>query len=70
MMAVLFFTCPNTQRRAPTNIGTDVKSLRAAWSEKLKVDCSLCGEVHEMSVRETFVDSALHDATDRLRGLI
>lgn len=69
-MAVLFFTCPNTQRRAPTNIETDVKSLRAAWSGKLKVNCSLCGEMHEMSVRETFVDSALHDATDRLRGLI
>lgn len=69
-MAVLSFTCPNTRRRAPTNIATDVKSLRAAWSEKLKVHCSLCGEVHEMSVRETFVDSALHDATDRLGRLI
>ena len=66
-MAVLFFTCPNTQRRAPTNNETDVKSLRAAWSEQLKVHCSLCGEVHEMSVRETFVDNALHDATDRSR---
>jgi hypothetical protein len=68
-MAVLFFTCPNTRRRAPTTIETDVKSLRAAWSEKLKVLCSLCGEMHEMSVREVFVESALHDATDRLQTL-
>jgi transcription elongation factor Elf1 len=69
-MGVLSFTCPNTQRRALTNIETNVKSLRAVWSEMLKVNCSLCGEVHEMSVRETFVDSALHEATDRLRRLI
>jgi hypothetical protein len=55
----------NTQRRAPTTIKTDVASLRANWSEKLKIDCSLCGEVHEVSVREIFVDSALREATDQ-----
>jgi transcription elongation factor Elf1 len=68
-MAVLFFTCPNTGRRAPTGINTDPQSLRAAWSEKLEVHCSLCGKVHEMSVRETYVDSVLHDASDRLRSV-
>jgi hypothetical protein len=47
-----------------------VQSLRATWSERLKVNCSLCGEVHEMTVRETFVDSALLDATDRMRRMI
>jgi hypothetical protein len=70
MMAILFFTCPNTRQRAPTGIETDVQSLRATWSERLKVNCSLCGEVHEMTVRETFVDSALLDATDRMRRMI
>jgi hypothetical protein len=69
-MAVLFFTCPDTGQRAPTGVDTDLESLRATWSEKLKVHCSLCGKVHEMSVRETYVDSALHDATDRLRRVI
>jgi hypothetical protein len=69
-MAVLFFTCPDTGQRAPTGVDTDLESLRVTWSEKLKVHCSLCGKVHEMSVRETYVDSALHDATDRLRRVI
>ena len=69
-MAFLFFTCPNTRQRAPTSITLDLESLRARWSDTFKVHCSLCGEVHEMSVRETYVDSALHDATDRLRQVI
>jgi hypothetical protein len=70
VMAILFFTCPNTRQRAPTGIETDVKNLRATWSERLKIHCSLCGEVHEMTVRETYVDSALLDATDRMRRMI
>jgi hypothetical protein len=70
VVAVLFFTCPNTRQRAPTGIETDVHSLRATWSERIKIPCSLCGKVHEMSVRETFVDSALLDATDRMRRMI
>jgi hypothetical protein len=69
-MAFLLFTCPNTRRRAPTSIEMNVASLHATWSQLLKVHCSLCGEVHEISVSETFVDSALHDATDRARGLV
>jgi hypothetical protein len=66
-MAVLFFTCPNTHQRAPTSIKTDVESLRTTWSQTLKIHCSLCGEVHELLVSEVYVDSALHDATDRLQ---
>jgi hypothetical protein len=68
MMAVLYFTCPNTRRRAPTSIETGVESLRATGSQTLKIHCSLCGEVHEILVSEIFVDSALLDATDPLRG--
>jgi hypothetical protein len=37
-----------------------VKSLHASWSDMLDVHCPLCG-----AVRETLIDSALHDATDR-----
>jgi len=67
MMPVLLFACPKTRRRAPTSIEMDVASVRATWSQILKVHCSLCGEAHEISVSETFVDSALRDATDRLQ---
>jgi hypothetical protein len=64
-MSQLMFTCPKTRRRAPTGLETDVQSLRAAWTKKLTVNCPLCGEVHEISVREAFVQAALHDAVER-----
>jgi hypothetical protein len=66
-MASLFFTCPTTRQQAPVGIETDVQSLQAAWKTTLKVKCPHCGEVHEISVRETYINSALQDVTDRLR---
>jgi hypothetical protein len=32
--------------------------------------CPYCSEVHEISVRETYINGALQDATDRLRRSI
>ena len=64
-MSELFFTCPKTLRQAPTGIGTDAESLRTTWKSTLKLDCPHCGEVHEISVRETYLNSALRDANER-----
>ena len=61
-MAPLLFTCPRTNQQAPTGVETDVQSLSAAWKATLKVNCPHCGEVHEISVRETYINGALHDA--------
>ena len=58
-MSSLFFTCPTTHQQAPTGIETDVQSLRAAWKATLNVKCPHCGEVHEISVRETYINGAL-----------
>jgi hypothetical protein len=69
-MAPLLFTCPKTDQRAFTGIRTDVDSLHALWKVMLKVNCPHCGEVHQISVRETFVTGALFGATDRLRELL
>jgi phage terminase large subunit GpA-like protein len=68
-MASLFFTCPTTHQQAPTGIQTDVQSLQAAW-KALKVKCPHCGEVHQISERETYINGALQDASGRLRGAI
>jgi phage FluMu protein Com len=43
-------------------IETDVQSLRAAWKATLKVKCPRCGEMHEISVRKTYINGALEDA--------
>jgi hypothetical protein len=65
-MASLFFTCPTTRQHVPTGIETDVQSLQAAWKVMLKVKCPRCGEMHEVSVRETYLNGALDDASDQL----
>jgi hypothetical protein len=64
-MASLLFTCPQTHQKVPTGVETDVQSLRA-WKATLKVDCPCCGAVHEIAVREAYLDSAMLAATDRL----
>jgi hypothetical protein len=69
-MAPLFFTCPKTNQIAPTGIETDVQSLSAAWKATLKVNCPHCGEMHEISVRDTYINGALDDAADQLRQVI
>jgi hypothetical protein len=66
-MASLFYNCPKTHQYAPTGVEIDVQSLRATWKATLKVDCPHCGEIHKISVRETFINSVLQDATDRSR---
>ena len=65
-MATLLFTCPNTNQRAPTGIETDVQSLSTSWKATLKVNCPYCGEVHEISVSETYINDVLSLAADRL----
>ena len=67
-MDPLLFICPRTNQQAPTGIETDVQSLSASWRAILRVDCPHCGEVHEISVRETYINGALDAAADRLRS--
>jgi hypothetical protein len=69
-MASLLFICPKTNQQASTGIETDVKSLSASWRAILKVPCPRCGGVHEISVRETYINGALEDAAKRLPPVI
>ena len=64
-MAPLLFVCPKTNQRASTGIATDIKSLSASWRATLNVDCPHCGEVHQISVRETYLNAVLQDAAAR-----
>ena len=68
-MSQLLYTCPKTQRRIPTGVATDFESLRVSWTKTLKLNCPLCGGVHEICIRETYTDGALFDATDQFSPL-
>ena len=65
-MGSLLFTCPDTNQQVPTGVETDVQSLRASWASTLKVDCP-CGKVHQISVRDAYINGALDDAVRCLR---
>ena len=58
-VAMLLFTCPNTNRKAPTGVEMDVQGLRAQWKARLKLDCPYCSDVHDICVREVYVNGAL-----------
>jgi hypothetical protein len=42
--------------QAPSGIETDVQSLNASWKAMLKVNCPHFGGVHEIPVRETYIN--------------
>jgi hypothetical protein len=58
-VARLLFTCPNTSRKASTGVEMDVQGLRQYWKLTLKLDCPHCDEVHDVCVREAYLDSAV-----------
>ena len=57
MSSELLFTCPTTKQRARTGIETDIRTLSATLGGKLTVDCPLCGQPHEISVRDVYIES-------------
>jgi hypothetical protein len=65
-VARLLFTCPNTSRKASTGVEMDVQGLRQYWKLTLKLDCPHCDDVHDVRVREVYIDSAVEglDQTD------
>ena len=68
-MASLFFTCPTTHHEAPTGIETDVQAFKPLGRQRSKSNAHIA-VVHQISVRETYINGALQDATDRLRRAI
>ena len=65
-MASLFFICPATRQHAPTGIETDAESLRTFWKATLSVKCPHCARMHNILVRETYINNALEDAVVQL----
>jgi hypothetical protein len=66
-MPSLFFTCPKTRQQADTGIMTDAESLRDTWSMTLNVNCPHCGQMHAVSVRETYIDAAIRSVSESAR---
>jgi hypothetical protein len=66
-MPELEIACPKTQLRVPTGIARNVESLVLTWALKLEVKCPHCGEEHEITVREAYLDGVLRAALSKRR---
>ena len=64
---LLTFTCPKTKKRTPTRVEADARTLRASWKSRLLVKCPSCGGLHEISVRDAYLNGAV-DAVGRADG--
>ena len=56
-----------TRQQAVTGIMTDAESLRDSWSMTLNVNCPDCGQMHAVSVRETYIDAAIRNVSEIAR---
>jgi hypothetical protein len=62
MVGTLHFFCPTTHQQVPTDIKTDLQSLCASWRSTVNIHCPHCRQVHEISVRDTYLSGALVSA--------
>ena len=58
-MGPLLVQCPNTFALINTGVETDAASLAVAWSSALRLDCPHCNEVHEVRVREAYLQDVM-----------
>ena len=58
-MACLHFTCPNTNRIAPTGVEMDVQGLRTHWRSTLTLNCPHCDDVHDVCVSEVYLAACI-----------
>ena len=69
-MAYLYFTCPNTNRKAPTDVEMDVQGLRTYWRSTLTFDGPHCDNTHDVCVREVYLAACVDglDPSGHLRA--
>jgi hypothetical protein len=58
-VACLLFTCPKTGQKVRTGVEMDVQGLRANWKSTLRLDCPHCDTLHDVRVREVYLNSAV-----------
>lgn len=59
MIPFLMFRCPATNRQCECDVATDSTNLAKAWKTTKHIKCRICGEMHQIKIREAFVDMAM-----------
>jgi hypothetical protein len=59
MTPFLMFRCPTTNQQCECDVATDPANLAKAWKTTKQIKCMICGEMHQIKIREAFVDMAM-----------
>jgi len=67
MPSLFFLPVPNTRQQADTGIITDAEGLSDTWSMIAQYDSPRCGEMHAVSMRESYIDAAIRNVSEIAR---
>jgi hypothetical protein len=56
MMAFLTVRCPTTNQQCECDVATDAANLAKVWKMTKDIQCRICGETHQIKIRDAFID--------------
>lgn len=59
MTPFLTFICPATNQQCECDVATDAATLAKVWKMTKDIKCRICGEMHQIIIREAFIDMAM-----------
>jgi hypothetical protein len=59
MTAFLMFRCPTTSRQCECDVATDPANLAKVWKLTKDIECRICGAMHQIKIRDAFIDMAI-----------
>jgi hypothetical protein len=59
MTTFLTFRCPTTHRQFECDVATDAANLAKIWKMTKGIKCKICGEMHQVKIRDAFLDMAI-----------
>jgi hypothetical protein len=59
MTTFLMFRCPTTNQQCECDVATDAANLAKVWKMKKDIKCKVCGEMHQIIIRDAFLDMAM-----------
>ena len=59
MTSFLMFRCPATNQQCECDVATDAANLARVWKTTKDIMCRICGEMHQIKIRDAFLDMAM-----------
>lgn len=59
MTPFLKFRCPTTSEQCECDITTDAANLAKVWKMTKNVECMICGGMHQIKIRDAFLDMVM-----------